>query len=415
MNKGMSSAASLRPLIVLLAAVGLLISGGAAAGPDTLLLQRARSLAQRFILVDTHIDAPYRFLDSVGTIDSRTGHGDFDYDRAREGGLDVPFMSIYTPSELEGTGRSSKLADSLIDAVYRLARLRPAKFAVVTSPEQIVRDAGKGRILMAMGMENGSPIEGDLKNVQRYFDRGIRYITLAHAKCNHIADGSYDTVRLWKGLSPFGRRVVAEMNRVGIMIDVSHLTDSAIVQTLRITAAPVIASHSSCRYFTPGFERNLSDELIRAIAAGGGVVQINFGASFIDNDFRLQEDRERRDIDAHLASQHWAPSTREAEAYRDQYRHSHPLRFPGVAAVADHIDHIRTLVGVDYVGIGSDFDGVGDTLPVGLKDVSQYPNLLAELLRRGYSDDDVRKICGANLLRVWSKVEEIARAGGVRR
>jgi membrane dipeptidase len=414
MKRGTSSAVILRPFL-LLPAVALLISSGVAAEPDTLLLQRARSLAERFILVDTHIDAPYRFLDSVGTIDSRTNHGDFDYDRAREGGLDVPFMSIYTPSELEGTGRSSTLADSLIDAVYRLARLRPAKFDVVTSPEQIMREVGKGRILMAMGMENGSPIEGDLKNVQRYFDRGIRYITLAHAKCNHIADGSYDTVRLWKGLSPFGKRVVTEMNRVGIMIDVSHLTDSAIVQVLRISTAPVIASHSSCRYFTPGFERNLSDELIRAIAAGGGVVQINFGASFIDNEFRLQEDRERQEIDAHLASHHWAPYTREAEAYRDEYRHSHPLRFPGVAAVADHVDHIRKLVGVDHVGIGSDFDGVGDTLPLGLKDVSQYPNLLAELLRRGYSDDDLRKIFGANLLRVWSNVEEIAQRGGVQR
>jgi membrane dipeptidase len=402
-----------RRVAALLLALLMCVCVGAAAGePDSLIIQRARLLAERFIVVDTHIDAPYRFLDSVGNIAGRTADGDFDYDRAREGGLDVPFMSIYTPSELEGTGRSIHLADSLIDAVYRLARLKPEKFAVVTSVDQVTKEAGKGKILMALGMENGSPIEAKLGNVKYFFDRGIRYITLAHAKCNHLADGSYDTVRRWKGLSPFGAQVVVEMNRRGIMIDISHLTDSAVVQILRISKAPVIASHSSCRFFTPGFERNLSDQLIRAVAATGGVVQINFGASFIDNDFRREEDRERQEVDAHIASHHWAPYTKEAQAYRQEYRHTHPLRFPDITKVADHFDHIAKLVGVEYLGFGSDFDGVGDTLPLGLKDVSQYPNLIAELLRRGYSETDVQKICGGNLLRVWKAVEQVAQQMG---
>lgn len=384
----------------------------AATKPDSLLLRRARHLAEQFIIVDTHIDAPYRFLDSSTAIAGRTKDGDFDYVRAREGGLDVPFMSIFTPASLEGTGRARAKADALIDAVYRLVRSHPDKFAVVTSVDDVKRKAGEGKILLAMGMENGSPVEGNLANLKYFFDRGVRYLTMAHAKSNHLADASYDKHRRWRGLSPFGRQAVQEMNRLGIMIDLSHLTDSAAFQILRLTKAPVIASHSSCRFFTPGFERNISDKLIRAVAANGGVVQINFGSSFLDNTFRRQEDREQHMINEHLANHHWKPETKEAKAYEAEYRRGHPLRFPNVARVADHIDHVVKLVGVEFVGFGSDFDGVGDSLPVGLKDVSDYPNLIAVLLQRGYSESDIQKICGANLLRVWSRVEQVAQQMG---
>jgi membrane dipeptidase len=261
-------------------------------------------------------------------------------------------------------------------------------------------------------MENGGPIRGDLSRVRYYHGQGIRYITLTHAKNNHICDASYDTTRKWNGLSPFGRTVIGEMNRVGIMIDVSHITDSAFFQVMRLSKAPVIASHSSCRYFTPGFERNMDDAMICLLAARGGVIQINFGSSFISNDFRLAEERREREIDRHLKETKVKPDTKEAQGFARQYRHDHPVSRPSVRDVAMHIDHVVKIAGVDCVGFGSDFDGVGDTLPLDLQDVADYPNLLAELLRLGYSKGDIEKICGGNLLRVWREVERVARESG---
>jgi membrane dipeptidase len=405
--------ARLQAIVGMLPVVLALATGNALAGdrPDTL-LERARRFAQQAIVVDTHIDAPYRFSVGGEDVRSRTRGGEFDYVRAREGGLDVAFMSIYTPPSLEGTGNAGLKADSLITGVEHLAASAPEKFVVVRSVADVRRETGKGKVLLALGMENGSPIEGRLENVRRYYALGVRYITLAHAKSNHLADASYDPDRRWQGLSPFGREVVEEMNRVGIMVDISHLTDSAALQVLRISRAPIIASHSSCRSFTPGFERNISDALIRAVAANGGVVQVNFSSIFLDDAFRRQEEEEKKEIDEHLARSGVRLGSKEAKQYVEEYRHEHPLPFPTVAKVADHIDHVVALVGADHVGFGSDFDGAGDTFPPGLKDVAQYPNLIAVLMRRGYGDEDLRKICGGNLLRVWSEVERVAAPEG---
>ena len=375
---------------------------------DSALLARARVLARELILVDTHIDLPSRLVSGSVNVAERTSKGDFDYVRAREGGLDAAFMSIYVSSSLEGSPKAGEAADRQIQAVGDLVRRWPDRFALVTSPAQVRKGAGKGRILLAMGMENGAPILGDLRRIAFYHRQGIRYITLAHAKSNHLADASYDTSRKWNGLSPFGREAVREMNRTGIMVDVSHLSDSAFYQVLRHSAAPVIASHSSCRAFTPGFERNMDDGMIRALAAGGGVIQINFGSSFIDDAFRLAEESREKEIDRHLRDQNLSKGSDEARRYARQYRRDHPAKRPGVAQVAHHIDHAVRLAGVDHVGLGSDFDGVGDTLPTGLRDVADYPNLIAELLRLGYTRDDLTKICGGNLLRVWEEVERTA-------
>jgi membrane dipeptidase len=379
--------------------------------PDTL-LTRARKLAREAILVDTHIDAPYRLTRSSEDLRVRTRKGDFDYVRAREGGLDVAFMSIYTPADLEGTGRAGSAADALISRVEKLAASAPGKFLLVRTVADVRREAGHGRVLLALGMENGSPLEGKLENLKRFFDRGIRYITLAHAKDNHLADASFDTVRRWNGLSPFGRTVVEEMNRLGIMVDISHLSDSAALQAVRISGAPVIASHSSCRAFTPGFERNISDDLIRAVAAKGGVVQVNFSSLFLDDAFRLQEEGRKGGTDSVLARAGVRRGSAKARRLLQEYRREHPLRYPDVGRVADHIDHIVKIAGIDHAGFGSDFDGAGDTFPIGLKDVAQYPNLIAELLRRGYHDGEIRKLCGENLLRVWSAVERYAARKG---
>jgi membrane dipeptidase len=379
---------------------------------DSTLRMQAARLAQELIIVDTHIDLPSRLLEGEEDVSVRTQGGDFDYVRARSGGLDVAFMSIYIPSDFEGTDKGPARAEAQMKIVRALASKWPDKFAVVTSPDDVQRQAGKGKVLLAMGMENGGPLQGDLSRVQYYHGQGIRYITLAHAKNNHICDASYDTTRTWNGLSPFGKTVIGEMNRVGIMIDVSHITDSAFYQVIRLSKAPVIASHSSCRSFTPGFERNMDDTMIRLLAAHGGVIQINFGSSFISNDFRLAEERREREIDRHLKETKVKPDTKEGQGFARQYRHDHPVARPSVRDVAVHIDHVVKIAGVDCVGLGSDFDGVGDTLPLGLQDVADYPNLLAELLRLGYSKGDLKKICGGNLLRVWKEVERVAHESG---
>jgi membrane dipeptidase len=365
-------------------------------------------LAERLLIVDTHIDVPYRLEEHPEDVGQATARGDFDYPRARKGGLDVAFFSIYVPSELQGTGGEAAHADRLIDGVQDLVARHPDKFALTTGVEDLRRKVARGLLVLPLGMENGAPIGDDLGEIERYHERGIRYITLTHGKVNQISDSSYDESRPWGGLSPFGERVVAEMNRVGIMVDVSHVSDAAFERVLRISRAPVIASHSSCRAFTPGWERNMSDEMIRALGARGGVIQINFGSGFLDDRYRRAWEERRERIDAELASRGLAPGSAEGRAFADAYRREHRIEPTNVSAVADHIEHAVRLAGIDHVGLGSDFDGVGDSLPVGLEDVSGYPNLLAELLRRGMSEADLAKICGDNLLRVWSEVERVA-------
>jgi membrane dipeptidase len=370
---------------------------------------KGQKLAQQFIIVDTHIDVPYRLRMKWEDISQRTKDGEFDYVRAKQGGLKAPFMSIYTPASYEKTGGAKALADTLIDMVEKFARDWPQQFALARSVEDVTRQFRKGVISLCMGMENGSPIEHDMANLQHFYDRGIRYITLAHALSNHISDSSYDTTHVWKGLSFFGRRLVTEMNRVGIMVDVSHITDAAFYEVMNVSKAPVIASHSSCRFFTPGFERNMSDEMITMLAKQGGVIQIAFGSSFLTKEYREREDEGQKEVSAYLKSKNLKPEEAAGEAYIEQYRKDHPITFADVTDVANHIDHVVKLVGVDHVGLGSDFDGVGDSLPTGLKDVSQYPNIIYELLKRGYSEKDIQKICGGNLLRVWSEVESTAK------
>ncbi|HLT81455.1 MAG TPA: dipeptidase [Cyclobacteriaceae bacterium] len=375
------------------------------------LREQADSLAQAIIIADTHVDLPYRLVeqkiqptgDNLNVIVS-TREGDFDYERAKQGGLDAPFMSIYIPASYQNKRDFGKaLADSLIDMVRQIAAGLPDKFALAFSPDDIERNTAAGKISLPLGMENGAPIGRSLENIQYFFDRGIRYITLTHSRDNQICDSSYDTSRTWNGLSPFGVEVVREMNRVGIMVDVSHVSDSAFYDVIATTSAPVIASHSSCRHFTPGFERNMSDDMIRALAQNGGVIQINFGATFIDSVARENQDI-LEDLITELKRQNLTSRDPEAQPIIAATGKSELELYSDVQRVADHIDHVVALVGVDHVGIGSDYDGVDDSLPVGLKDVSQYPNLIFELLKRGYSHADIQKICYGNLARVWNAV-----------
>lgn len=373
------------------------------------LRQRADRLAHEYIMTDGHVDIPYRLHNLWEDISQRTEKGDFDYVRAKAGGMDVPFMAIYVPSERENNGAKA-LADTLIDMVNKFEKDWPDKFAVATSVDAVRSQFKKGLISLPMGMENGSPIEGKIENVKYFYDRGIRYITLTHGKDNHISDSSYDTTHTWKGLSEFGKKVVAEMNRVGIMVDVSHITDDAFFQVIQVSKAPVIASHSSCRYFTPGFERNMSDEMIKLLADKGGVININYGSSFLSGEYQKEENAARAEVMTYMSANKLQFGDPQVQAFIEEYRKKHNLQNVDISLVADHIDHVVKLAGVDHVGLGSDFDGVGPSLPIGLEDVSKMPNLIYELLKRGYSDGDIRKICGENMLRVWASVERVAKA-----
>ncbi|HZD54193.1 MAG TPA: dipeptidase [Woeseiaceae bacterium] len=381
----------------------------AAAVPD--LSDRAREIALSSIIVDTHVDVPYRLNEKWADISEATEDGDFDYPRAVAGGLNAPFMSIYTPAELEAEGKSKEEAEKLIDLVESIVAAAPEKFAIAYSPADVEKQFDAGLISLPMGMENGSPIEGDLANLEHFYERGIRYITLAHSLSNHIADSSYDDNKQWGGLSDFGVEVVREMNRLGIIVDVSHISDEAFWDVMEVTRVPVVATHSSARHFTPGFERNMSDDMIVRLAENGGLIMINFGSSFLTADANAYAEAFGDAFDAYVAGNGDGAEDSEElrEKFRGAYEKDHgPFPYATLDQTLDHFDYVVKLVGVDHVGIGSDFEGVGDSLPVGLKDVSDYPNLVEGLLERGYSEGDIRKILGENLLRVWREVEAAA-------
>lgn len=381
----------------------------APAGATTDLAATALTIAKNSIIVDTHIDVPYRIVDHWEDVSVATEKGDFDYPRAMAGGLNAPFMSIYVPARLQSEGGSFEMAEKLIGLVEDIAARSPDKFAIATSTEDVRRSFAAGVISLAMGMENGSPIENDIRRVKYFHGRGIRYITLAHALSNLIADSSYDDNKQWGGLSDFGKDVVREMNRVGIMVDVSHISDDAFWDVMDIVEAPAIASHSSARHFTPGWERNMNDDMIKRLAANGGVIMINYGSAFLTKEANEYSSSRSDAYDAHREANGLEDNEEVQRAFYAEYAIEHgSYPYATLADVLDHFDYVVKLTSIDHVGIGTDYDGVGDSLPIGLKDVSSYPNLTRGLLERGYSEQDVRKILGGNLLRVWQAVEEYA-------
>lgn len=418
----------LRPLAVLapwlgcsLLLIGLLACNNSDSVTDNVADygKQAAELVQSFPIVDGHVDLPYRLRvknfrlerEYLG-IPIKTDDGDFDFERARTGGLDAPFMSIYIPSSYQEDGGAKELADTLINMIEGIAAAHPGKFRIATSPEEVVANHSAGIISLPLGMENGAPIEDKIENVAYFAERGIRYITLTHAKDNLICDSSYDTTRTWNGLSEFGQEVVLEMNRTGIMVDISHVSDSAFYQVLRLTQVPCIASHSSARHFTPGFERNMSDDMIKRMGEHGGVIMVNFGTDFLDGEISNRNDSLRNILFAELDEAGLSGNDSLAKPIIEAFEQRHPTLFADVTTVADHIDHIVGIAGIDHVGFGSDFDGVGDSLPTGLKDVSDYPNLIRVLLERGYTAADIEKICSGNVFRVWRAVGIHANANG---
>ncbi|MDO6474744.1 dipeptidase [Alteromonas sp. 1_MG-2023] len=397
-----------KPLSLLIPA--LLLTGSYAANAETIppVSAEAEAIAQETIIVDGHIDVPYRVHAKWEDVSIATEGGDFDYPRARQGGLTAPFMSIYVPASLDNSDESTAVAHQLIDLVEAMVYRSPEKFAIAKSVADVKAQFKKGLISLPMGMENGSPVQGSLENLKTFYERGIRYITLAHSLSNHISDSSYDLRRQWHGLSPFGKELVAEMNNLGIMVDISHVSDDAFYQAIEISKVPVIASHSSLRKYTPGFERNMNDDMVKKLGENGGVIMINFGSSFVSKE--TQDWRNNLTKQKNKLIKEMGEDSAEVAAFDEKYRKENPYPYSTLSQVLDHIDHVVELIGIDHVGIGSDFDGVGDSLPTGLKDVSTYPNLVQGMLDRGYSRKDIEKVLSGNLLRVWSEVEKYAAA-----
>lgn len=376
---------------------------------------KATELAHKFIITDGHVDLPYRLkvrnfqlTKEFTGIPISSEDGDFDFERAKEGGLDAPFMSIYIPARFSSE-EGKLLADSLIDMVNYISAENKEYFEVAKSPSDVQRIFKEGKVALPMGMENGSPIK-ELSDVAYFKERGISYVTLTHSKANQICDSSYDPERLWQGLSPYGEEVVLEMAKQGIMIDISHVSDSTFYDAIEISPVPVLASHSSLRFFTPDFERNMNDEMLTKLKENGGVIMINFGSTFIDGEIKKIRTENGELLKAILDEKGLSRRDEEAKPIIEEFIKSHPSAFSDVAKVVDHIDRAVKYAGIDHVGLGSDFDGVGDTLPTGLKDVSDYPNIIKLLLERGYSETDIEKICSGNLFRVWQSTLDYAAA-----
>ncbi|MFM7119466.1 MAG: dipeptidase [Gammaproteobacteria bacterium] len=387
-------------------------TGSATPNADAAPSERAVRLAREQVIVDTHIDVPYRLKEAPADVGLATADGDFDYPRAVAGGLDAPFMSIYIPADVDAAGGAVALADELIDGVEALIAAHPDKFMAAACPRDITAAVAAGRIALPLGLENGAPIAGDLARLDHLRAHGVAYVTLTHSKSNHISDSSYEPSGQHGGLSAFGRTLVPAMQDRGMMVDVSHVSDQAFWQVVELARTPIIASHSSLRNFTPGFERNLTDNMVRAIARTGGVVQIAIGSGFLTAEARAWSTRQQAAAKDWSAGATLAADDPKVLAWAAEWRKDNPYPYATIDDVLDHIDRAVALAGIDHVGIGSDYDGVGDSLPIGLKDVSTFPALIDGLLRRGYDEQAISQILGGNVLRVWNAVVDYGAAAG---
>ncbi|HKS26664.1 MAG TPA: membrane dipeptidase [Pyrinomonadaceae bacterium] len=376
---------------------------------DERLWRRALEIHRKAIVVDGHNDITSPMIDEgydLGT--PSVGKYHTDIARMKQGGITGQFFSIYVDQSYAKEGGSARRAMDMIDSVYRLSERYPNDFMMASSTADIRRAKRQKRIAALMGIEGGHAIENSLAALRDFYRLGIRYMTLTHNNTNDWADSCCDTAR-HNGLSEFGREVVREMNRLGMLIDISHVSDKTMSDVLDVSTAPVIASHSSARALA-NHRRNIPDELLRRIGQNGGVVMVNFYPGFID----------QKVIDA--AAERSARLKPQLDALNEQYKNEperlreernkllapNPLPATPLSVLIDHIDHIAKVAGVDHVGLGSDFDGV-PSLPEGMQDIAQLPNITYELLRRGYSEQDIRKVLGENLMRAFARAEEVAR------
>jgi membrane dipeptidase len=372
--------------------------------------RKVHKLHQRILTLDTHADAPIMMqkdrFDIGKTHNTKKDQSQIDFPRMKDGGMDAMFFAVYTsqgPRTPEGHAEAKRNALNQFRLIHEALKKYPGQAELATTPEDAYRIQKAGKRAVFIGMENGYPIGEDLSMLKTYYDLGCRYITLTHFANNLIGDSSTDPDGpIYGGLSDFGKKVVPEMNRLGILIDVSHVADSTFYDALALSKAPVIASHSNCRALCD-FPRNMTDDMIRAIAAKGGVVQVNFVSDYLkkpSDAFRVAKTKFRM---ARVGKVMTPELEARLQVQSDSLGKVFAPERASLSDIVDHIDHIVKLVGIDHVGIGSDFDGGGGVN--GLEDVSEIENLTAELVRRSYSEADIAKIWGGNLLRVLGQAK----------
>jgi len=378
---------------------------------------KALQIHNSAIVVDTHADTPQRFLDDhfdIGNTDPKDiGH--ISLDKARAGNLDAEFFSIWVEPSFKG--QFAHRAIDLIDSVYEQAARHSDRMMMAFSVEDIERAHKQTKLAALMGMEGGHPIENDLRLLREFYRLGVRYMTLTWSNTNEWADSSGDIndpkVEHHNGLTDFGKQVVLEMNRLGMMVDISHVADKTFYDTVAVSKAPVIASHSSARALTSA-PRNMTDDMLRAVTKNNGVVMVNFFNGFVDEAFWKATEATAKERDAAVAAfveQHKAAGKPVTYAQYDRIEREWAAKIPRppLKSLIDHVDHIAKVAGVDHVGLGSDFDGVSGATPTGIDSAADLPKITQALLDRGYSADDIKKILGGNLLRAFRDVERVSR------
>ncbi len=379
---------------------------------------RARAIHDSAIVVDTHADTPQYFLDAGYDIGS-TEPSDFEHislDKARRGNLGAEFFSIWVDPDTN-QGHFARHTFDLIDSVYEQAARHPDRMMMAFSVADIERAHKERKLAALMGIEGGHSIENDMHLLRDYYRLGVRYMTLSWSNTNEWADSSGDIndskVQHHNGLTDFGKQVVLEMNRLGMMVDISHVADKTFWDTIATTKAPVIASHSSARALTNA-PRNMTDDMLRAVARNGGVVQVNFFSGFVDqkyHDAMAAQDKEQSAAIQKYLDSFKAQGKQASFVDVDRLEREWTAKIPRppLKSLIDHIDHIAKVAGVDHVGLGSDFDGVSGATPLGIDSAADLPRIAQALLDRGYSADDIRKILGGNILRVFRQVESVSR------
>jgi len=393
----------------LLAVLALPVLVFTQSAPSDAVSARAKQIHDRAIVIDTHDDTTQRLLfDKTFDIAVRQKNGNIDIPRMREGGLDGLFFSIWVPSDVTGAP-AVKTATALIESVHKAVKAHPDDLVLATTAADVRRAAAEHKIAALMGMEGGHMINDDLGQLRKYAADGVRYLTLTHFKNNNWADSSTDKAQ-HNGLTPFGKDVVRELNKLGMMVDISHVADKTFYDALEVSKAPVIASHSSCRAIA-NHPRNMTDDMLRALARNGGVVMINYHVAFLSEEFRVASEKRSGDVVASNAAMAKKCGGNEACTTLESERIDHEAMAKGELPmvtwekIIEHIDHAVKVAGADHVGLGSDFDGA--TMPFGMEDVSKLPKITDALLKKGYSEADIEKILGGNILRVMEQVEKV--------
>jgi membrane dipeptidase len=377
--------------------------------------KKVEKIHQRIMTVDSHTDSPLNLMDKGFDISkNHTGSGDdskYDFPRMQAGGLDAAFFGVFIPQGARtqaGNASAKAKADRLFDTIYAVLERYPALAGLAVSPADAYKLKRKGKRAIFIGIENGYPIGNDLSLIQVYFSKGARYITLCHTRNNDICDSSTDTVE-FNGLSEFGKNVVQYMNKIGMMVDVSHASDKAFYDVLTFSKAPVIASHSCARAICNN-KRNMDDKMLLALSKNGGVIQMCILSDYVKApDPNPERDSAFSALRRKYRNYETLPEAEQQKAHKEwnEIDHRFPEKLATVAEVVDHIDHIVKVAGINHVGIGTDFDGGGGV--TGCADVSGMKNITKELVNRGYSTREIRKIWGGNLMRVMKKVERVSR------